>query len=57
MNAGMTQVRKFFLSGEKIIFSLTNFKEALQVQTDFSFFTFLMPRNWDIKMPETLSIS
>lgn len=34
-----------FLSREKIIFSLTKFKEALQVQTDFSFFTFLMPRN------------
>lgn len=31
-------------------------QEALPVQTDFSSSTFFMPRNWNIKIPGTLSI-
>lgn len=46
-----------FLKWEGFLLIPKNFKEALQVQTDFSSSTFFMPRNWDIKMPGTPSIS
>lgn len=46
-----------FAKWEGFLLIPKNFKEALQVQTDFSSSTFFMPRNWDIKMPGTPSIS